>query len=551
MSYLSVPRIHFFGQFLASPSTVNNQVGNYQTTPAPAYPTYPPDVPAGGRVLWNPMGVAQFMLNGQNVNGTALSGCAVQSVQPADGSLVVSAGEDLLVGASIQTSNTPATAKIVDLDPSQQMTTELFGMQIQLVFADGTVGFSMKEGQFLEVPNLTDYAGSGAFESRIRADQIAWNPNAVSPLLQEFRDACQCGGISIKFLLSDYNTNSADPAFNLGTIIGALGPAASDEPARCSVGRKFLPQSSAFNSGYVQIDEARGKAVIDLSNSTVFNYVPGKSPELQAAVTVGDQPNFFGPPLDYSQQQYTLTAGIIELDISPSQSNDLKSNPFSIYLFPPAGGQELVLSEYLSQSPADFPTGSYVTVSQFFLRLSYSEEGSVDLIARQFGQPFQDRTFQINPVSDGLVAPTSVTTHNGIGRIALKAETPPLTGDRATIGSQLYFLTADWQITSNIFWTQGGAFLTVKAYPAYPIPENPTWDADVFPVMQQFMALYPGMKKIHDMSNYTVATNLSQQLKQVFSYEITDPRYMPVTRELNPAKSQMVLKWIVNGMPRS
>ena len=551
MSYLSVPRLHFFGEFLANPSTINNQASHYRTAP-PSYPTFPPTVPANSQgVLWNPMGVAKFMLKGKNVNDTPLSGCTIQSVMPSHGALVDSAKQDVLVGASIQSSNEPATAKIVDLDPDQQLVTELFGLQLQLVFADGTSGFAMQEEEFLVVPNLTDFAGSGVFESAIAAEQIVWNPNASSPLFQQFQEACQEYGISVKFLLGNYNTDESSPKFTFGTIVGALGPALPEEPVRSSVGRKFIPTNQAFNAGYLQIDEARGKGVIDISNSTQFNFVAGKSPELRAAVTVGERTESFEPPLNYSQQQYQLTAGIVELDLTADQIASLNNNPLSIH-----NERDQVLSEWVATSPGDPPTGSYVTVSQLFLRLQFSEEMQVDLIARGFGQPLAGETFFINLVSgsasSGLAFPSSVTTDaNGIAPIFVKAETPPLSGERAAIGSQLYYLSGPWQATSSLDWPVRKAFLTVKGYPDFPIPTNPTWDADVFPVMQHFMTLYPGMKQIHDLSDFAVVQELSQELRQVFSLPITDPRYMPVTRELNPARMEMVRQWIDAGMPKS
>ncbi|MDX1502187.1 MAG: hypothetical protein R3325_07475 [Thermoanaerobaculia bacterium] len=398
MSYLTVPRVHWAGQFLASPSTINNRESNYRTAPPPqfpAYPTYPPSVPPGAAVLWNPMGVALFQLDGRNVNGTDLPGCTVQSVMPASGALVSSPDADALVGASIQSSNQPSSAKIVDLDPEQQLATQLFGLQIQMVFADGTPGFSMKTGQFVPVPNLTDYAGTGCFETAIAPGQLDWNPAEVSPLYKSFRDACQPCGISVRFLVNDYDGDPGSPTFNFGTIVGALGPARPGEPARCSVGRKFLGSNGAFNAGYLEIDAARSKVVIDFGNAPPrFDYVAGKSPELEAGVTRSGATTPFGGPLDYSAPQYTLTSGILEVDLVEG----VEGAPVSIL----RDGTP-VMSEFVAQPGDDLPTGAYVMPTRISQRLSYGEADSdpVELVARRFGQPLAGQSLAISLSSGG------------------------------------------------------------------------------------------------------------------------------------------------------
>lgn len=562
MSYLNVPRLHFAGQFLTSPSTINNTPGNYVTSPTPPYPTYPPAVPSSSRVLWNPMGVALFELNGKNVNGTPLPGCYIQSVMPLTGDLATSENSsDPLLGASVQTSTDASPAKIVDLDPDQQLATLFIGIRMQLVLQDGTVAFSMQSGEFISPPNLTDYAGQGVFESRINPKQIVWNTKVKSRLFQSFRTACK-SGISVKFIIGNYDTNIISATFNFGNIVGALGPAKRGEPVRASVDRKFIPQHSSpsYNSGYFQVDKQRKKLVIDFGNSTAFDYTPGKSPDINAALLQKNNIETIGDPLNYSRTQYQLTAGILELPISTPQITALKNNPLRFY----APGNSptkpvLILSEYLAKSVTDFPTGSYITISQLSARLAFGESTSVDLIARKLGSALSGQELSMNIVPGttarrGLQFTKKVTTSkNGKATIKLTAATPPLQGQRADIGSQLYFLQGKWKKTSYIGignWPVNGAPLSVKAYAKYVAPQNPTWETDVQPVMVHFMTLYPGMKAMHDLTQYPVVKKVSAELKTVFTTPIDHPGYMPVTRELNPAIMKMVVNWINRGMPR-
>ncbi len=161
---------------------------------------------------------------------------------------------------------------------------QLWGLQLQLVIDDSGVGFTMKPDTYLEVPSLTDLwfaragtgsngGASGIFETVIRSDQIDWHQPDASPLLQQFKDACK-DGISVKFTTDAYNTNSTSSTFNIGRIVGALGPAKRGEPVRASASRKFIPLQSPVNpkppvfwAGEFIVDVTRKKAVLDIGNS--------------------------------------------------------------------------------------------------------------------------------------------------------------------------------------------------------------------------------------------------------------------------------------------
>lgn len=68
--------------------------------------------------------------------------------------------------------------------------------------------------------------------------------------------------------------------------------------------------------------------------------------------------------------------------------------------------------------------------------------------------------------------------------------------------------------------------------------------------MHVYMRLYPGMKSILDLEDYTVVQQNAAALQHVLSAAVTDPGHMPVTRDLAPAKVQMVLRWLAQGLPR-
>ena len=109
MSYLDLPRVSFGGIFQASPSTLNNTPNNYD----PANWT-----PELTELYWAP-----------NSDGIMdLKECKVSAVIGDDGT----ATSDSLNGQQVFASYTNAPPKLVDLDPMQQNTSELWGMLLQV-----------------------------------------------------------------------------------------------------------------------------------------------------------------------------------------------------------------------------------------------------------------------------------------------------------------------------------------------------------------------------------------------------------------------------------
>src|SRR5262245_40283707 len=122
MSYLAVPRLVFAGKFQADPSTVNNDPehfdsadfrSNYQLTGQPAGPYM-----TNG--WWNPRGSGAWRLYD----------CRVTAVAYADGTWCDDPQVDPVVGLAVTGADARVEAKLVDLDPEQQMVSEIWGLQV-------------------------------------------------------------------------------------------------------------------------------------------------------------------------------------------------------------------------------------------------------------------------------------------------------------------------------------------------------------------------------------------------------------------------------------
>ena len=83
------------------------------------------------------------------------------------------------------------------------------------------------------------------------------------------------------------------------------------------------------------------------------------------------------------------------------------------------------------------------------------------------------------------------------------------------------------------------------AWDAFVEPDTPTWYRDIQPILQQYGNLYPIMSRhLVDLGDYGSVTQHRSLLDLAFSLPVSDPNYMPVTRDLSAAKRDTILKWL-------
>lgn len=193
MSYLDLPRLHFAGSFLAAPSTINNTPNNY-----------PEGVPPGQvELYWNPNGTGIF----------DLVECTVTALVGPEGTRVTSADRDPLIGQPITASYTKAPPKLVDLDPMQQNTSEIWGLLLQIgdptVHSAGNVRGAYTEGPFggiwgqAQGPNAPHSSASGSAYYQSTLEQLAWQ-SPESGFLQEL-EARSGERLSIRMIVRAHN----------------------------------------------------------------------------------------------------------------------------------------------------------------------------------------------------------------------------------------------------------------------------------------------------------------------------------------------------------
>ncbi len=119
MSYLAPTRIHFSGYFQADVSTVNNDVRHFDNDKFQArYQKPSEDNQMNG--WWNPEGSGAFRLLECRITGAVLDGDTL------------SPGKDPVFDMLITGSNDRVCGKLVDLDPQQQMVSQIWGLKVRL-----------------------------------------------------------------------------------------------------------------------------------------------------------------------------------------------------------------------------------------------------------------------------------------------------------------------------------------------------------------------------------------------------------------------------------
>lgn len=213
----------------------------------------------------------------------------------------------------------------------------------------------------------------------------------------------------------------------------------------------------------------------------------------------------------------------------------------------------------------------------------------VPFYATVFGEPAASQTFNVQtafaqngsapdpayvgnaPAASITPSPTSVTPPasgptpniatistdaNGCGTFSITANDLSQTDlDTATdnwregLPSQIYLYTHDWNMNTLGGPTQpGGQPLTCLVFVNTPGPAQPTWTNDVGPIFTQYAKIYPGMKQVLDLSDYgTVVDNIAT-FRTVMNVPMSDPRHMPVTRDLSPAQLATINAWFANPL---
>ncbi|HEV7922670.1 MAG TPA: hypothetical protein VGR02_17945 [Thermoanaerobaculia bacterium] len=540
MSYLDLPRLHFFGTFIAQPSTINNTPANYDVS-APL-----------GDPLWNPNGTHFF----------GFTACKVTGVVLPDGSTT-----DPVVGGAVSTpaAGQPAAAVLVDLDTEQQLVSQVFGLQVTVALPKGgAITGTMETVNFFDITFARvhgsggkDGGASAVYQSVLR--NVQWKGAAASKFAQALQGASP-NALSIHFVVDLFSGSTKS-----GRVTGTIGPYFESEPATFTNARLLRPTGSSqwgsINFAPAKSDPRRGTITFDFGNAFPIDSggsVSSFPAPLQAVILpAGGAPVVLGE-IDTSDAAYRNTGFVQEFKADPHLLQDA---PTGVAVQTVAAhGSPARLVTILSENPS----GAYVNVAPYVLRLSPGDVAVATLWANVFEKPAANVTINLGPYNDilnqqapddlpiatpptAIAFPPSVTTDaNGRAQFAIAAADPGTPRD--FIDGQVYGIGFQWTEDTS---PDPFAFFSVKVFSGYQAPDTPTWVHDVRPVLAQYAHLYPAMQAIIKLDDFNAVVKNIQPIIARLSLPFDDPRLMPLTRELSPAKRDMILHWARIGHPQS
>ncbi|MCB9547989.1 MAG: hypothetical protein H6706_19405 [Myxococcales bacterium] len=593
MSYLNALRLHFAGRFQANVSTVNNDPGHFDNAAfQPAYQQMegPRMNPANG--WFNPQGDAAWRI----------LGCAVTSAFTPAGPAPTT---DPIHGCRVADSDSQAPAKMVDLDPEQQLVSQIWGLQVRITTPDGT---TLLRGDFdpaafidiwdrATVSQGGDADASAMYQSVLRG--LVWGDVSTSPFLTALQaSAATSGLLSIKFNVDAFNLDYTSPEFMTGRIVGTIGPATADEPRHMVLGRQlmasagpagnfFLP-AGGINFCVARLDDAADVVFLDLGNALftgqdaeildigdlslgVYDLrTPPASPPPGGVIPLATLPAQ-GPAGYATAGWYARTAGVVALPVPASLRPLVERSP--LVISSSAGGKQF--------SIAEAPSGLFVRADDFVVRASPGDVVVRRIYATRFGvraagltlacaaddsqlqsqvgsgPPYVMTSPPVGTPTDVLQYPATLTTDaQGVALLAVTIGDPGRArwfngGADYGIDGQVYGVRASVAEGGDNGPPNPWNFISFLVWSGFSlrVPGAPTWHDDLQPIFQQYANLYPVMLRFLDLADVESVARNQRLLSLAFGLPPEDPNAMPVTRDLSPAKRAAILAWLDGGMP--
>jgi len=314
--------------------------------------------------------------------------------------------------------------------------------------------------------------------------------------------------------------------------------------------------SGLSSDGTFEVDSGITVGVLDGANGSFVPFTNGD-------ITISPQYQ----PLESTAKNCNLVKNscVFTIPLTVADGNGYATNPLAIQV----NGTTVA---------AENPDGLWadVSVSSQRLECGGDQPGQAQIMVRVFGQPVVGQEPPITvavqlfpwifedgqwgnppypfPTSTDVGITIGQTDANGLADITTIVNVPDITipGIRQPLDSQMYYIYLHDTFGNIIGDGQPppplpnppNATLSILLWKAFTVPANPTWD-DIGPVFSAYARLYPGMKARLDISDEaTVKGFASGILNKHMNVPISDPAYMPVTRDLSPSKMAMIVEWL-------
>lgn len=590
MSYLSFPRINFGGRFFTDPSTVNNDPSHYEvnnTMPSP----------------WqNPKGLHRFQL--QDCTIRSVIGAGGQVSDPLMGLSILTTDNPTaakIVDIDVYQQGVPTIYGMQVSIPLPDGKSFLGGVDPavlnQLWWLAVLATRSWEDSDYAQDSFGGDMNACGFYQTIIRVKIADWPAAGISPVLDQLKaKTIQENGfylLSMRFVVDGYRNVPEDRQYQTGRIIGSIGPVYIDEP-KYNPGVRLLqgrPQDRTnpwyfptFNSCPFFLDKERKMLVIDLANG-ICRQTAGGGPvdlgTLTAWVNPLNSPAVSIGTVDYSDFCVENNSHIAELPLSDDLIRLVEGNGIKLTTSRNDIGNVEIFKEdpqavniEVEIRPVRMSgnTGNSATTRAFVSRLGKPLAGKqlqvevVSVHGNTPGATVPPSNPGNTPQADGALAAEVFTTdENGFATIGLKVLKDP--GFRTPqLDGQLYFVNLFDPDRPKPAAVSQSAMVSCLVWSAYQVNENPAWE-EIQDLLRGYVKLFPGMTEKLNLLDfksfevfslnppwdhgYGVTTPGPLGIKAgaisfYLSLDITDTRYMPLTRDMSPERLMTILHFIKN-----
>jgi hypothetical protein len=402
---------------------------------------------------------------------------------------------------------------------------------------------------------------------------------SASPLLTQLRAAAGDELLSIKFNVDGYAGTQAG-----GRIVGTVGVATAGEPVHTVLGRQFggreiAPPPVAFPGfrprGKINffagvVDEAARKIRLDLGNAVPAAAPGAAAPDIgELTLAYRDDGGTITPlaPIDYRQAGwYERTAGVVDLPadraLTDGELAQVADHPLLIVAVND-GQPSVAIEETPVHVRADMFIARLDPETPWVVRFHVTERGKPKANAQvilQVSRPPGPKD-AVTRLLAGLELPPSPVTsdQHGVAEATLTAHDPGSprfyndgSGERGALDGQVYMIR---YAAAGVAAVNPSNVVSVLVWNRFPTdPEHPpTWNTGIGAIFRPYGNLYPFMTLTQsvdlDLAVHEKVAERSLDIADRLRLPITDPRYMPATRDLSGQKMRAILAWLDNPGP--
>lgn len=572
MSHLSIPRLHFTGDFLADVFTANNDDiavldNSLQYVDSAQVKIDTRGMSDTNFQQWIRGDEPGFGIRGGwNLYGSgrcSFSNVKIVSAELPNQGLVQDVDVEPLIGSKVQL----LSAVMVDLDPESALSTQIFCERFSV--QNGNIQINGEPSTFHSRWVAKRSLSQGGFSALGCVWHASISPEALgisgdSPTLEVFRQAMQAGaGLFIRFSSysmkpslsnDDYKQqiNSGIAPYNpaLGRVTGSIGLWSPEEMRTSVSGRRLHShdtaaiehQAVALNPAVAELDEDRNVISVDLIHS-----IPELNESLQK-VDLGDlslmvevkeqgeaRVEAIGPIL-YSADRYLSNGGIAEVATNATKNELIKS------------GRLLLVQE---STGAQLLREQAITIDSDDRNIYLNDEQSYDITVRAFenGQSAKrELTVNVSQVSTANRTTTDVPPAEPIVSVQKRLTiseggTAKLRVTAVAAGMcRLVFTLADSIERSDFFCNI--RVLPKDSY-AHISDAQLNFEFVYREVLQFYYLLFPSMDQVFPLnSESTVIGEYERILNRISKSVWNKAEYMPVSRDLSDGKRDLLTRYL-------